>query len=83
MRLAEVVPIHAKIRATAREPNAERLPREERPSLDDIIRRRQILELFVEAAAMRCGSRSLRRRWNQDEREHEERASPDRARRAR
>jgi len=72
MRLATVIPLSSKVRAVKRAASAQERSTGERASVVDIIRREQILEIFVEAAALgRCGSPSLKRRWNADDREHE------------
>ena len=79
MRLATVIPFPSKLRTIERAtPVAERQRQNEerQASVDEIIRRRQILELFVEAAGSGCGSSSLRRRWDTEEREYAARAEP-------
>jgi len=85
MRLATVLPFPSKLRTVAHAtPVAERSRQndERQACVDEIIRRQQILELFVEAAhAGHCGSPSLKRRWDADEREYEARAFQLRMRR--
>jgi hypothetical protein len=86
MRLATVLPFSSKLHSLERmTPVAERHRQdsERQICVDEIIRRRQILELFVDAAHHRCGSSSLKNRWDQDERAYERRAFHDRARRTR
>ncbi len=86
MRLATVLPFSSKLHALARmTPIAERRRQnnERQICLDAIIRRRQILELFADAAHYRSGSSSLKRRWDEDERDYEDRAFHDRTKRTR
>ena len=79
MRLATVIPFPSKLRTIERAtPVAERQRQNEerQASVDEIIRRRQILELFVEAAGSGSGSPSLKRRWDAEERDYDARAQP-------